>query len=121
MANVLVVDDDKALCEMLVEHLKRSGHTADGSVTLTTGLQAAQLKEYDVIFLDVQMPDGNGLDYIPKFKNSHSHPEVIIITGKGDSGGATQAITSGAWSYIEKPNVIRELILHLTRVLEYRE
>ncbi|MHB8790339.1 MAG: sigma-54-dependent transcriptional regulator [Desulfobulbaceae bacterium] len=120
MADVLVVDDDQVLCGMLTEHLRRSGHRAEGALTLTDGLRQAREHAYDVVFLDVQMPDGNGLDFLPGFKAVPSAPEVIIITGKGDPDGAQQAISSGAWSYIEKPNVVRELLLHLTRALEYR-
>ncbi len=120
MAEILVVDDDKVLGEMLVEHIERSGHSANGEITLTGGLHKAESGEYDVVFLDVQMPDGNGLDYISKFKAVPSRPEVIIITGKGDPDGAVQAISNGAWSYIKKPHVIRDLMLHLMRVLQYR-
>ncbi|GAB4347000.1 MAG: sigma-54 dependent transcriptional regulator [Desulfobulbaceae bacterium] len=121
MADILVVDDDVLLCKMLVEHLIRSGHNADGVNTLADGLEQARSGDYDVVFLDVQMPDGNGLEFLPRFKEVKSDPEVIIITGRGDAGGARQAITSGAWSYIEKPHVVRNLLLHLTRALQYRE
>jgi two-component system NtrC family response regulator len=120
-AEILVVDDDQALCRMLIEHLRRSGHQADGANTLSEGLKLARSHAYDVVFLDVQMPDGNGLDYLPGFKDISSSPEVIIITGRGDPNGAQQAISSGAWSYIEKPHVVRDLLLHLTRALQYRE
>ena len=121
VADILVVDDDQVLCRMLIEHLRRSGYRAQGAVTLTDGLRMAREFPCDVVFLDVQMPDGCGLDYLPRFKSAPTAPEVIIITGKGDPDGAQQAITSGAWSYIEKPHVVRELLLHLTRALEYRE
>ena len=120
-AEILVVDDDQELCRMLIEHLRRSGHQADGANTLGEGLKLARSHAYDVVFLDVQMPDGNGLDYLPRFKDVSSSPEVIIITGKGDPNGAQHAISSGAWSYIEKPHVVRDLLLHLTRALQYRE
>lgn len=121
MADILVVDDDKMLCTMLVEHLRRGGYDAEGANTLAAGVEMAKAHAYDVVFLDVQMPDGSGLDFIPKFKETTSAPEVVIITGKGDPDGAEKAISSGAWSYIEKPHVIRSLMLHLTRVLQYRE
>lgn len=120
-ADILVVDDDRTLCGMLVEHLRCSGQRADGANTLKDGLRLARDRAYDVIFLDVQMPDGNGLEYLPQFRAVPSTPEVIIITGKGDPNGAQQAISSGAWSYIEKPHVVRDLLLHLTRALQYRE
>ena len=121
MADIFVVDDDLVLQEMLVSRLERSGHSANCASTLEEGLKAVIKGEYDVILLDVQLPDGNGLEYLQRFKTVPSAPEVIIITGKGDEHGAEKAITSGAWSYIEKPDVIRELLLHLTRALQYRE
>lgn len=121
MADILVVDDDHMLCSMLIDNLEQSGHNAVGAYTLTDGINIAKLKEYDVVFLDVQLPDGNGLEFIQTFKETPSSPEVIIITGQGDLNGAELAITNGAWSYIAKPHVIRELLLHLTRALQYRE
>ncbi len=121
MAEILVVDDDVMLQEMLVRQLHRSGHQASCASTLADGVKQAVAREYDVVFLDVQLPDGNGLEYIAKFKGVSSSPEVIIITGKGDKNGAKKAIVGGAWAYIEKPNVIRELLLHLTRALQYRK
>ncbi|MCK5070426.1 MAG: response regulator, partial [Desulfocapsa sp.] len=121
MAKIFVVDDDVMLLEMLVSQLERSGHQANCAATLTEGLEKVSAGDYDVVFLDVQLPDGNGLEYIPRFKAVPSSPEVIIITGKGDENGAEKAIVSGAWSYIEKPDVIRELLLHLTRALQYQK
>jgi len=121
MAEILVVDDDTMLCEMLVEQLKRKGHQPCGVLTLSDGVKEVMAGRFDVVFLDVQMPDGNGLEFLPRFKAAPSSPEVIIMTGKGDPDGAEQAIKSGAWGYIEKPHVIRDLFLHLTRALEYRE
>ena len=121
MAKIQVVDDDLMLCEMLVEQLVRVGHVADSVSTLSDGLNQVVKDDYDVVFLDVQLPDGNGLEYLSKFKAAPSAPEVIIMTGKGDPDGAEKAITSGAWGYIEKPHVVRDLLLHLTRALQYRE
>lgn len=121
MADIFVVDDDFVLQKMLVSRLQRSGHNARCASTLKEGIAEVAAGQYDIILLDVQLPDGNGLEYLPQFKAVQSSPEVIIITGKGDEHGAEKAITSGAWSYIEKPDVIRELLLHLTRALQYRE
>lgn len=120
MSNILVIDDDQTLSTMLVDQLTRSGHQADSANTLNEGLQQVSCNEYDVVLLDVQLPDGNGLEFLPRLKNAPSMPEVIIITGHGEADGAEKAILSGAWSYIEKPHVIRELSLQLTRALQYR-
>jgi len=62
MAKIQVVDDDLMLCEMLVEQLVRVGHVADSVSTLSDALNQVVKDDYDVIFLDVQLPDGNSLE-----------------------------------------------------------
>lgn len=121
MAHILVVDDDTMLAEMLMRYFERAGHRATSATTLSLGVEKARNDAFDVIFLDVQMPDGNGLEVFPLFAAVPSRPEIIIMTGSGDPNGARHAIQSGAWSYLEKPLVLRDLLLPLTRALQYRE
>jgi two-component system NtrC family response regulator len=121
MAEILIVDDDQALVKMLVDRIAVSGHQVEAAYTLNEGLRKIVETPFDVVFLDVKLPDGNGLEFLLQFKEAKSLPEVIIITGQGEADGAEKAIVSGAWSYIEKPYVFRELPLHLTRALQYRQ
>ena len=121
MAKILIIDDDRILAEMLSEQMVGSGHEAASAYNLTDGLALLRQSPFDVVLLDVQLPDGNGLEYIPTIAGLSTRPEVIIITGQGEADGAEKAVVSGAWSYIEKPYVIRELSLQLTRVLQYRK
>lgn len=116
-----MVDDDIAFTEMLCDQLERLGYEARRANYLADGLRMAEHQDIGVVLLDVQMPDGNGLDFLPKFKNAGASPEIIIITGKGDADGAELAIRSGAWGYIEKPDVVREIKLNISRVLAYRQ
>ena len=120
MAEILIVDDDPALVAMLSRQVNRIGHHASSASTLTEGLEKARQIAFDLIFLDVQMPDGDGLDLLPLFRQTPAEPEVIIITGQGDPNGAQKAIVSGAWGYIEKPHILTDLNLHMTRALQYR-
>ena len=64
------------------------GHNASYALTLKEGLKLASSDVFDVIFLDIRMPDGNGLDLLPKIHELPSRPEVIIITGLGDPDGS---------------------------------
>ena len=121
MARVLVIDDDDALCGMLVDLIENIGHQADCALTLAEGETVSSSEVYDVILLDVRMPDGNGLDLLPLLRRSTPPPEVIIITGAGDPDGAALAISSGAWDYLEKPISPKKIILPLQRVLRYRD
>jgi two-component system, NtrC family, response regulator len=120
MADILIVDDDRALTTMLSTQVSRGEHCPSVANTLSQGVELAEQSNFDIIFLDVQMPDGNGLDFIPIFRRMPAEPEVIIITGQGDPDGAEKAITSGAWGYIEKPHILTDLNLQMTRALQYR-
>lgn len=120
MARILVVDDDQLLNETLNDMLTRKQHAVTSAYCLADGLALANSDLFDIVFLDVRLPDGNGLDIIPQLKSSPSEPEIIIMTGRGNEDGAEIAVQYGAWCYIEKSSITRELILPLTRALEYR-
>jgi len=121
MANVLIIDDDLGLCNVLIEHFEQMKHRVTCAHTLKEGLDKALSNNVDVVFLDVRMPDGNGLELLPKIRRTPSSPEVIIITGASDPDGAELAITSGAWDYIVKPSPLKTISLPLVRALQYRE
>ena len=121
MAKVLIVDDDTTICRMLGELVQHEGHEADTAVTLAEGLRSVRLNPYDVVILDVEMPDGSGLEAISKFRQAAPSPEVIIITGYGDPDGAEIAVNNGAWDYVQKPLSARNVILPIRRVLQYRD
>ncbi len=120
MGNVLIIDDDEMMCKAMSALIKQMGHDVTYALNLNDGLGQALAKAFDVVFLDVRMPDGNGLDLLPKIKGTSSGPEVIIITASGDPDGAELAIRSGAWDYIEKTSSIKEMLLPLTRALQYQ-
>ena len=121
MARVLVIDDDELVNEMLCLMVEDMGHSASYALTLKEGLKLASSDAFDVIFLDIRMPDGNGLDLLPRIHELPSRPEVIIVTGLGDPDGAEIAIKNGAWDYIEKSSSTKEMALPFTRALQYRE
>ncbi len=121
MGKVLIVDDNQFNAEVLSDMIASLGHEVSCAYTATEGLRVAQSDGFDVIFLDVQLPDGNGLLLLPSLHAVASEPEVIIITGFGSLDAAELAIRNGAWDFIEKP-LKRSLIeLPLVRAMQYRE
>jgi two-component system NtrC family response regulator len=120
MAKVLIIDDDDLMCATLAKLVQRSGHDAVCATTLQAGRKQAGGHLFDVIFLDVHLPDGNGLDLLTWLEAQSSAPEVIIITGYGEPNGAELAIKSGAWDYIEKSSSTKQISLALERALQYR-
>jgi two-component system NtrC family response regulator len=121
MANVLIIDDDKEMCKMLADMVTSMENNATYAHSIKDGLNEASSKKFDIVFLDVKLPDGNGLELLPTIRETESSPEVIIITGAGDPDGAEIAITNGAWDYMQKPLSPKKIMLPLTRVLQYRD
>ncbi|MCP3955411.1 MAG: sigma-54-dependent Fis family transcriptional regulator [Desulfobacterales bacterium] len=121
MAKILIIDDDKGICATLSRIVTRLGHDPATANTLKSGAATAAADQVDVVFLDVNMPDGSGLELLPEITKIPSKPEVIIITGKGSADGAELAIKNGAWDYIQKPSSVKEMTLPLVRALQYRE
>lgn len=121
MAKVLVIDDDRMTCDALMELVRNLGHDADFALSLGDGLERNLCEEFDVVFLDIHLPDGNGLDILPKLRDLPVPPEVIILTGLGDPNGAELAIHNGAWDYLQKPLSPKKILLPLQRVLKYRD
>lgn len=119
MGNVLVIDDDILLGNVLSSMTKKMGHDVSHASCLQEGLGMARALDFDLVFLDVYLPDGYGLDALPVIRESRSRPEVIIITGSGDADGAELALRSGAWDYVPKPFSFRTIELSLTRALQY--
>jgi len=121
MANILIVDDDKMICDSLIRIFADMGHGVSYSLTLKEGLKEAASKDFDLVFLDVRLPDGDGIKHLPAFQSAPGLPEVIIITGFADPDSAELAIKSNAWDYIRKPASIDSVTLALTRALHYRK
>jgi two-component system, NtrC family, response regulator len=120
MAEILIIDDDDLMVSSLSLMVRRKGHVPICAVTLREGLALAQARNVEVIFLDVRMPDGSGLDYLARLQEVPARPEVIIITGFGNMGGAELAMRCGAWDYLEKGATVTEMTLSLERALQYR-
>lgn len=121
MSHVLIIDDDKTICTMLGNLVKHLGHQVTCCFTIAEGLAQVASETYEVVFLDVQLPDGNGLEILPTLKASPSPPEVIIMTGFGDPDGAEIALKSGAWDYLQKPLSPKQILLSINRVFQYRK
>ena len=120
MASICVLDDQGLIRRLIAETAAEQGHQAASAGTIAEGLTLCREQDFDVIFLDIMLPDGNGLDLIPALRGLPSRPEIVIITGHGDPEGAELAIRHGAWDYLTKPLSVEKLILTLNRVVAFR-
>ncbi len=106
MAKVLIIDDDEMMCDTLGRIIRQLGHDTTYSHTIRDGREKIVLDPYDVVLLDVQLPDGSGLELLPEIKKKTvSPPEVIIITSAGDPDGAEPAVAEWVFSAVSMPQV----------------
>lgn len=103
MANVLIIDDDLDFSRSFQRVIERMGHHCAVTPSISKAVEHLHESGCDVIFLDVNLPDGNGLDYV---RMAPGHEETAG-SGYPDRSrkfdGAALAIFNGAWDYIAKP------------------
>nr|WP_321466700.1 sigma-54 dependent transcriptional regulator [uncultured Desulfobulbus sp.] len=121
MGKIAIIDDDAVFRVLLKEHCANLGHQTRTAANISEGKNLLTEDSVDLVFLDVSLPDGNGLDALPFIQALPCSPEVIIITGMGDANGAELAIKNGAWDYLQKPLSRQEVLLHIRRAMEYHE
>lgn len=119
-AVVLVVEDDDAMRELLVEELAEAGFEVASAGGGRAGIEHALRDSVDLVITDLRMPDLDGFDLIRDLKASSSSPHIIMITAFGSIETAIKAVKLGAHDYITKPFEIEELILAADKALKER-
>jgi DNA-binding NtrC family response regulator len=111
MARILVVDDEIGIRELLAETLADSGHEVHTAGTTTEASAALASIDPDLVFLDIWMPDGNGLELLREWKarGALSAP-VVILSAYGTIDLAVEATRIGALAFLEKPISLQKLL-----------
>ncbi|HEY4047513.1 MAG TPA: sigma-54 dependent transcriptional regulator [Acidobacteriaceae bacterium] len=120
MSHVLVVDDETEIRESLSEILKEEGYTVTSTATASEAMVLLRDAPYDVMLLDIWLPDRDGLDVLAEIRSleSESKPEVIIISGHGTIESAVKATKLGAFDFLEKPLSLDRTLILLKNALE---
>ena len=100
---ILVVDDEKAICEILEEFLSLFGHSVTSANSGADAIEVVHRARPDVVFLDIRMPGMSGLDVLKEIKALDSSVRVIMISAFGDEETESMARELGADGYIQKP------------------
>jgi DNA-binding NtrC family response regulator len=115
---ILVVDDDEVMRQTLSDVLKKKGYAV--STAETGGQTISSIKEqlFDLVLLDIRLPDMDGLDVLKSVKEIESDLMVIVMTAYSDVQTAVMAMKSGAYDYIDKPFELEELKILIQKALE---
>ncbi|MBI5593938.1 MAG: sigma-54-dependent Fis family transcriptional regulator [Deltaproteobacteria bacterium] len=119
MGNILIIDDNRKMCTMMSRQMDYMGHQVTVACTIQDGLKILQKNTFDVLFLDVRLPDGNGIDALSRIKAFRDSPEVIVLTAFADINDAETSIKNGVWDYLQKPYVLNNIQTILERAIQY--
>jgi len=117
---VLVADDDGAIRTVLDAALGRAGHTVRSTGNAATLWHWVAEGEGDVVIVDVVMPDGNGLDLLPRMKKLRPELPIVVMSAQNTLLTALKATERGAFEYLPKPFDLQELIGVVARALTPR-
>ena len=118
MGKVLIIEDNEDLLFALEKTIEKEGYAVR---TAKTGENASRILDeeiIDIIFLDIGLPDINGIDLIPIFKLKDPDTDIIMLTGRDDVASAVSSIKAGAMDYITKPFEIEEIKIILKRTMQ---
>ncbi len=118
---ILVVDDELGIREGCRRVLEPQGFRVETAVTLQEGLDQIRSREFDVVLLDVMMPDGRGFDLLAPIYEKDPDTIPIIITGYATIELAVEAIKAGAYDFISKPFSPDLLLIAVNKGLERRQ
>jgi two-component system, NtrC family, response regulator AtoC len=106
---ILIVEDEVLFARAVLKRMQKAGYVCEHAETLRDGRAIVKQFEPDIVLLDMRLPDGNGLDYLPELVVNGV--TVIVMTAYGDFGDAVNAIKLGANDYLKKPIDLEELLL----------
>ncbi len=101
--NILIIDDDLSICEILTKVLKAAGYGTAYAVTGTEGLKSFQEGHFDLVLLDLSLPDTDGFEVAKQLLEENAQTPIILLSAYGTIEKAVQATKIGVYDFLEKP------------------
>jgi DNA-binding NtrC family response regulator len=117
---VLIVDDDRAMCQLLIDLLREEGYETDVAYEGETALQKSRQSYFDLTITDLMMPKMRGVELVQRLREIDNGALVLLITGFGTIESAVEAMRAGAFHYVTKPFRNEELLIQIKRALEQK-
>ncbi|MDD5169231.1 MAG: diguanylate cyclase [Syntrophales bacterium] len=115
---ILIIDDDPHIRKTLSDILKIKGYEPLTAKNGTEGLEFLRWSSVNLVIIDLGLPDMSGLEVLKRVKTDHPSTEAIILTGNASLDSAIEATNKGAFSYLQKPFEIDQLILHIRHAID---
>lgn len=116
--NILIIDDEKAIRNVLREILSNEGFKVDEASDGEEGWKKFELKTYDAVLCDIKMPKMDGIEFLNKANDINPDVPIIIISGHGNIDTAVEAVKKGAYDYISKPPDLNRLLITIRNAFD---
>ena len=118
LANILVADDDQTTRFAISSMLKKAGYAVTAVKNGAEALRNIERRSFDLAFLDIWMPELNGLEVLARVRAGESHPKIVIMTSDGTPETLLRAVREQAYEYLSKPFPPKEAVQVAQRVLK---
>ncbi len=118
MATILVIDDERAIRNVLKEILSNEGYKVDEAVDGDEGLAKFMTNSYNLVLCDIKMPKMDGIEFLQKATVHNPDVPIIVISGHGTIETAVDAVKKGAYDYISKPPDLNRLLITMRNALD---
>jgi DNA-binding NtrC family response regulator len=118
MAEILIIDDEKAIRKTLTEILSFEGYKIDEASDGEEGLKKFRERTYDVVLCDIKMPKLDGIEFLQKAGEVNGDTPIIMISGHGNIETAVEAVKKGAYDFISKPPDLNRLLITIRNAME---
>ncbi|HUM96962.1 MAG TPA: sigma-54 dependent transcriptional regulator [Chitinophagaceae bacterium] len=118
MADLLIIDDEKAIRKTLIEILAFEGYKVDEAADGEEGLRKFKEKTFDLVLCDIKMPKLDGLEFLQKAGEINPDVPIIMISGHGNIATAVEAVKKGAFDFISKPPDLNRLLITIRNAMD---
>lgn len=117
---LLLVEDERRLAERLARGLREEGFAVDCAVTCKAGYERAAYTEYDLVLLDLGLPDGSGIELLRRWRREGVQTPVLILTARDLVEEKVEGLNAGADDYLTKPFAFEEVLARVRALLRRR-
>ncbi len=117
---ILIVDDDRAMCQLLIDLLRDDGYQAEVAYDGESALDKCRATRFDLTITDLMMPKMRGIELVQRLREIDSGALVLLITAFGSIESAVEAMRAGAFHYVTKPFHNDEILIQVKRALEQK-
>ena len=118
MAQILIIDDERAIRSVLKDILNNEGYKIDEAMDGEEGLQKFLAVSYNLVLCDIKMPKMEGLEFLQKATAANPDIPIIMISGHGTIETAVEAVKKGAYDYISKPPDLNRLLITIRNAMD---